>query len=132
MSKCKGNGECLVQRSNGEYKKPKNKCEFDCAVVECSKCRKKLPDWVLDCHKGFCMNCKIDVHIENNSATVECSRCNKKVPQYVLDFHEGLCISCQNDIYNAYICLRKMLDLRNYHTSSEYKRFIDLVVELSN
>ena len=74
---CNGNGECLTQCECECYKEThkcvcghgehNGYCPSDCCMpVECKNyknCNVKNPKWVLDCHKGMCMNCA--VHLEN-------------------------------------------------------------------
>ncbi len=48
------------QKSDGSYVKRKNsKCE--CILHPCPKCREMNPIDLLDCCKGYCQNCAIEI-----------------------------------------------------------------------
>lgn len=53
---CKGKGECFEQTIDG-YKK--HHCDKRCVLHECSICLKELPEWVMACHGGTCLDCKL-------------------------------------------------------------------------
>lgn len=52
---CDGSGKCFRQKGLDSYEQ--RKCNHKCEIKCCPRCYIKLPEWVLDCNKGFCMNC---------------------------------------------------------------------------
>lgn len=60
ISKCEGDGTCLEQIGEYSYKE----CGH-CVPVGCPRCRCKLPQWVRNCHRGYCINCAIEEYSKN-------------------------------------------------------------------
>lgn len=54
--KCNGYGECFD--SNRMIKL--FECEYKCELKHCSDCNDSIPEWLKDCHNGFCYNCGHD------------------------------------------------------------------------
>lgn len=77
MSACSGDGSCLEQTSNNRYK-PLFKCSFECKPIKCPNyvlCLDILPQVILDCNEGTCMNCAVaGVSIEEKPS--ECRICH--------------------------------------------------------
>lgn len=63
MSKCSGNGSCLIREDKNQYKKDINvNCEHNCIFINCPKsiiCGESVPLYYLQCHNGLCVNCDI-------------------------------------------------------------------------
>lgn len=77
---CHGNGECFVQSNDCKYhgKKDKNmKCKYDCELMNCSCCNEDLPEWVLQCNGGQCINC--NACDQSNIPNGHCLLCKKKL-----------------------------------------------------
>ena len=54
---CKGDGSCLEQCGHEDLFR--SDC---CQPVPCSYCGMPMPQWVLDCHRGRCINCDVWVY----------------------------------------------------------------------
>lgn len=54
ISECKGDGTCLDYDDSGWHM-----CGH-CVPVRCPKCKILIEQWVLDCHRGYCMNCAVE------------------------------------------------------------------------
>jgi hypothetical protein len=52
---CNGRGECLEQIGLDKY--INTGCSKNCQVVKCQQCQLILPQWVIDCNYGTCVNC---------------------------------------------------------------------------
>jgi hypothetical protein len=61
---CKGNGECFEQIYYNTYKK--NECNFGCELEYCLECNTEHPKWYLDCRKGLCLNCYMEISEKGN------------------------------------------------------------------
>jgi len=83
MSSCKGDGECLQQcdcddtcnceqrhnttmiGGNQEWEiYHRKECLHNCELVECHNfklCGKMLPQWLLYCHNGMCIDCAVSI-----------------------------------------------------------------------
>ena len=58
---CEGNGYCFEQSNEGNYKSAKTRYH-KCTLKKCPGykwCKRELPDWLLDCNSGFCINCAV-------------------------------------------------------------------------
>ncbi len=59
MSKCFGNGKCIMKRKYGYhgYYKP-YKCSYNCKLVPCYYCKKTMmPKYFLEDNNGYCTEC---------------------------------------------------------------------------
>ena len=68
ITMCTGQGTCLEQtgifQENGEEVYSRN-CIHECMPVKClcyHHCHNVEPQWVLDSHHGFCMNCSTSLY----------------------------------------------------------------------
>lgn len=81
MSSCNGKGMCIGQAGeecyegncdslhltsgiNQEDLYCRSNCSHNCQLVECHNfklCGNKLPQILLDCHNGMCLNCAIEI-----------------------------------------------------------------------
>ncbi len=68
-TKCEGNGYCLGQtglyKDNGEEIYSQDQCIHNCKPMKCPcyyYCHNVLPQIVLDCNEGFCMNCSTTLY----------------------------------------------------------------------
>ena len=53
QNNCKGNGQCFKQTGESSYD---SGC-LKCIIQSCPTCAKKVPQYLLECNKGECMNC---------------------------------------------------------------------------
>lgn len=80
----------------------------DNKIVNCPKCRDRLPLWVLKCHNNMCMNCAVYEYNKDDESDDDdvvyydnCRRCNKK---FILsESHHIFCWPC----YNKYIKIKR-------------------------
>ena len=62
-NKCDGRGNCLTQSTCGYSKRNDILCSHNCLLKKCPMkyCKTMLPQWVLDCHSGKCLNCNMGI-----------------------------------------------------------------------
>ena len=53
QNNCMGNGQCFKQTGESSYDSGCGKC----IIKSCPTCAKKVPQYLLECNKGECMNC---------------------------------------------------------------------------
>jgi len=53
QNNCKGNGQCFKQTGESSYDSGCGKC----TIKSCPTCAQKVPQYLLECNKGECMNC---------------------------------------------------------------------------
>ena len=59
---CMGRGECFRQIEAGGSGYSYNTGCGKCSLKECTDCKVKIPEIILDCHKGNCQNCAVKRH----------------------------------------------------------------------
>jgi len=69
QNNCKGNGECFKQTG---YEAEDGSCAYDsgcgkCIIKSCPTCAKKVPQVLLDCNEGECMNCAVESFSKKNN-----------------------------------------------------------------
>jgi len=115
---CFGNGKCLIPCECTCFNKTKNKffdicicghknhngyCPSDCCIlIECrnhKKCETKLPQWIINCHKGLCDTCSVQMgsHTYLNSVE-ECNICLEWKQMIKLQCNHHICNDCWYDI----------------------------------
>jgi hypothetical protein len=95
---CDGNGHCLEQVDENEYKIDEN-CPFKCRPVPCPNvilCGNLNPQCQLNCHGGRCVNC--DILFGDNLTfvdAVDCPVCfeTKQGMEYPVCKHH-ICVDC--------------------------------------
>ena len=55
---CQGETVCY-QQDNLPDTYIHHKCNFNCRLPKCPRCKKFKPQWYLKCHEGFCTDCAI-------------------------------------------------------------------------
>lgn len=66
-NKCNGRGSCLSTKSYGQYIKNREiLCSYNCSPKKCpiKFCKTMLPQYLLDCHSGKCINCDMGLEPE--------------------------------------------------------------------
>lgn len=58
---CEGDGSCIMQSDCDSFEKIFD-CPHKCELIGCPKCGALGPQWILDMHENFCMNCAIELH----------------------------------------------------------------------
>jgi len=115
---CNGNGKCLKQ-CKCICKKTKVNTLFDfckcdhqnhqgycpthcCNLIKCrnyDKCNIKLPQWIIDCHKGVCDNCFVQMGIHDYlELKEECNICFEIKNMLKLQCGHNICNDCWFDI----------------------------------
>lgn len=120
MSNCNGSGECLRQCECECYNKKTNKynkiclcghrehngyCPTNCCVpIECRNykfCNKKLPQQILWCHNGMCINCAIQMGKHTITNIIEeCCVCLENKIMIILKCNHKICNDCWYNITN--------------------------------
>lgn len=57
---CNGDGSCLMQHNNGFIKNSEYNCQHNCLLQKCPNCGIDVPQWVLNCNWGTCINCAME------------------------------------------------------------------------
>jgi hypothetical protein len=120
---CKGNGGCLILASNtlslaSDYvQNPNIHCDYKCHAKQCPNylfCKRKCPEWVLQCNCGLCDDCSSTFGMELLFVTKEdCNVCQEKnttCVQYKHCSHHG-CLNCIS--YSFYGTGYEFFDVEN-------------------
>ena len=99
MDSCNGDGSCLEQDDECFYQRPEVRCEHNCSPKQCpnfSFCKQNGPEWLLNCHSGFCINCNITIGriITYTEDVQECVVCTKEDNLMILDCNHSICKKC--------------------------------------
>ena len=63
QNNCMGNGQCFKQTGESSYDSGCGKC----IIKSCPTCAKKVPQVLLDCNEGECMNCAVESFSKKNN-----------------------------------------------------------------
>ena len=114
MSTCNGYGECLIQCGCECYNKETDVddeicvcghrehngyCPTNCCVlIECRNykyCNALLPQQILFCHNGMCVNCAVQMGKHSYTKEVEnCCVCLENKPMLILKCKHKVCNDC--------------------------------------
>lgn len=122
-NECKGNGGCLILQSNtlslsSDYiQNPNIQCNFHCQPKECPNylfCKRKAPEWVLQCNCGLCDNCSstfgMKLQFFSNQTCLICQEKNTTCIQYKHCKHYS-CMNCFS--YSFYGTGYEFYDIEN-------------------
>lgn len=105
VSKCKGDGECLMQKDDDTYYRG-YPCESNCRPIRCPNyliCKKELPQWVLNCHSGKCHSCNMNKFTLTNERNF-CGTCNQINIKVLLSCGHYICKECIRYGFNNFCC----------------------------
>jgi Zinc finger, C3HC4 type (RING finger) len=96
MSACKGDGTCIEQIDIDKYSNIA--CSYNCQLVECHNyklCGRKLPQWVVNCHNGMCVDCAVMIgKIKFLHEKNECPICLANKDMIELTCKHKTCLEC--------------------------------------
>jgi hypothetical protein len=72
-------GICLEQTGEDGTEYTESTCKPPCKPVPCPRCKKPMPQWVLDCNGGKCMNCAMIGKWKGEGYCMYC-RSDRKMP----------------------------------------------------
>ena len=129
--KCKGKGDCLVISGPYTYTRGDTPCVHECRAVMCPNAlfcgRKYVPQWMLDCNDGRCVECNVafgnvDLIIREKMECLKCFTENTRVFQYPGCRHH-LCIDCFDNRVRARKCIcKKDLPIPHWQKRKRQKR----------